>query len=238
MQHGTKRRYGAAWLLLGTLVSLGFCIPPAGALAQGESASTTNASSLLVASTIYIAPIPASTSYSTSRAEGQFSLFLGVPFAVSDDDDLLSPGFYTETRWGAKVGLWSPELNGGWQGQWADQDQVGGHEVKLTSWWFGLGLRLEGDNASDFTPYTSVAFDFTFWKPKGAESMGCEEILCEADNSFAFNPGFSGKVGINYRVGPYFGLDIGMRWSMVFPTNGFVDSEWWITPYLAFSVYI
>lgn len=236
MKSGTTRRCGAAWLWLGFLLAFGFA--PSRAAADGEAPVNAAAPSLLLAAPVYIAPIPASTTYTSERAEGQFSLFLGVPFAVSDADDLLSPGFYTETRWGAKLDVWSPELNGGWQGQWADQDQIGGHEVKLTSWWFGFGLRLEGENRTDFTPYASVGLDFTFWKPKGAEAMGCEEILCESENSFAFNPGFSGKIGLNYRVGPYFGLDLGMRWSMVFPSNGFVDSEWWLTPYLALSVYI
>ncbi len=229
------------WFFFGALASLGVglqSIHPARALADGEATPGASATSLLLATPVYIAPIPASTSYSSERAEGQFSLFLGVPFAVSAPDDLLSPGFYTETRWGAKVGTWSPEVSGGWQGQWVDMDGVGGREVKLTSWWFGFGLRLEADNRSDFTPYTSVGFDFTFWKPKGAAAMGCEEILCESGNSFAFNPGFSGKIGVNYRAGPYFGVDLGMRWSMVFPSNGFVDSEWWITPYLGLSVYL
>src|SRR6478736_266662 len=145
--------------------------------------------------------------------------YIGSPIWLSNAP--LDPGIELELRAGSKFGMFVPE-------RFQDEN--------ISAWWISGGLRIEPKVRQTFMPYGSVAFDLNFWTASTDTSGLCGVWTCVITNSVQFAPGFSGRAGMRWMPGPYFGLDLGAKLGMTFPGWAFADSHAWIEPYFGITI--
>jgi hypothetical protein len=171
--------------------------------------------------------------------------YIGSPIWLSNAP--LDPGIELELRAGSKFGMFVPELGVGGRWNWINVDELSQtfpsvttperfQDENISAWWISGGLRIEPKVRQTFMPYGSVAFDLNFWTASTDTSGMCGVWTCVITNSVQFAPGFSGRAGIRWMPGPYFGLDLGAKLGMTFPGWAFADAHSWIEPYFGITI--
>ena len=147
--------------LASALLSLSFAATALAAPANPEGESADDLAAELTATEsvaqVYVAA-PAQQQQAPERFVRQTSVYLGVPFFLTDRDSL-RPGFGLHVRGGWEFGWLVPEVALGWQLNLLDAP---GND-NLQSIWFSLGLRVQFLNYSNVVPFVSAAF-----RPKAA----------------------------------------------------------------------
>ena len=138
--------------------------------------------------------------------------------------------------------LWWPfsrgevELGFAWIPVDLDKIEPGMGRDTLSQIFVGIGFRVQFRNESPVLPYLSAALDFNWWNFRET-SYACGPWYCRSYNTFRFTPGLSGRAGIAVSVTPYVAIDLGARIAMSFAGDFFYRNEWWVSPYVGFSLF-
>ncbi|MEZ4249743.1 MAG: hypothetical protein R3B99_16050 [Polyangiales bacterium] len=221
--------------LASALLSFSFAATALAAPANPEGESADDLAAELTATEsvaqVYVAA-PAQQQQAPERFVRQTSVYLGVPFFLTDRDSL-RPGFGLHVRGGWEFGWLVPEVALGWQLNLLDAP---GND-NLQSIWFSLGLRVQFLNYSNVVPFVSAAFRPTWFSVYDPDfSTGSE---------YTFEPGVTGAVGAAIELTPNFGLEVGVQATAIFSVVNevFVDdrgngkNELFLYPYVGATYY-
>lgn len=220
-------------------LALALCMPASLAAAQWDSAD---------------APPPpdqAQPAYSATSEipqEGlqklfQWSINIGVPIFLKVDSSRVRPGADLTWVGGLDIGyvvfglgvgvMWTPiNLNG-------FVDDAGtpytGGQSPLTRLYFFPEVRFQLPNDSLVLPYLTGAFDVNWWNYRET-GISCGWWICSRSSVYRFTPGSTGKVGLAFEIKRGVKIDVGMKHSLSGKGNFFLQTRWWLTPYVGVLV--
>jgi len=195
---------------------------------------------------IYTTQPTTTTSYrAVQRTEprAEVSGFIGVPIYVTDPQNVTGPGVGLSGRYGwilnPSVVL---QFGGGWQINWLDLSSMGGLDhVSFNMFYFNLGARFYVPLQGNVRPFVSANLDFNFWHLEGDTGVSCGGYYywyCYSYNQYYYEPGVSGRVGVQIKLAPTAALEVGLRVGATFGTNFFLDPEAWLDPFLGFTAFM
>lgn len=103
----------------------------------------------------------------------------------------------------------------------------------------GLGVRLQYPTKY-VRPYADLVLDFNGWSFRSIE-FDCVGVLpggfwCTGTGAFEFSPGWSGRAGVHIKVKGHWSIDVGSAFSMSYRGNLFSRPQFWLEPYLGFTI--
>jgi hypothetical protein len=168
---------------------------------------------------------------------------LEVPIPLTDDRDSADPGFGISGMFGWDLGFLLPTANIGWAWNGLNlPDQYGGDDRSLTRFHMGFGLMAEFENRSVVTPVFGALVDLNWWHVSGDVSVACGGYYywgCYAVDNYDYTTGFTFKAGADFkflRNNDRFTLGTGVMPSVTLSGGPFKEAEWWLSPYLTFTI--
>jgi hypothetical protein len=117
----------------------------------------------------------------------------------------------------------------------AVQGAVNEGRSPLTRLYVAPEVRVQLPNKSVILPYLAVTFDINWWRFRETEVV-CNFWYCAQVAVFRFTPGFTGKVGIAFRVRQGIHVDVGLKYSLSGKGDFFFGKEQWLTPYVGILI--
>ena len=171
-----------------------------------------------------------------------WALQIGVPIFLNVNSDVVRPGADISFFGGADFGFfviggaagigWNPiDLNG----QVVEGIVLSG-KSPLTRLFLSIPeVRFQMPDLKVVLPYISGAFDMNFWNFRETET-GCSFYYCSQFSVYRFTPGFTGRGGVAFEAKHGIYIDLGLRYSFTGKGNFFLQSHWWLTPYVGVLV--
>ena len=166
---------------------------------------------------------------------------LEVPIPLTDEHDSADPGFGISGMFGWDLGFLVPTAHIGWSWNGLNVPSQYGDDRSLSRFHLGFGLMAEFENRSIVTPVFGALVDLNWWHVSGDVSVECGSYYywgCYSVNNYDYTTGFTFKAGADFRFmkNDRFTLGTGVLPSVTLSGGPFQHSEWWISPYLAFTV--
>ena len=165
--------------------------------------------------------------------QGAFNV--GIPLWLNVDRDVVRPGADLNIFGAYDMGYVAFGLGGGVMWNPINFDQISGvggvGRQPLTRLYLAPELRVQVPNTTPIMPYIGITFDANWWRIAETDVV-CGRFYCRRFAVFLFSPGFTAKLGLAFRVGNGFYIDVGARYSYTGPGQFFEQSEQWITPYI------
>jgi len=167
----------------------------------------------------------------------QSSFYIAIPIWQNIDHDVVRTGASLEGRAGYDLGFVVPEVELGFAWIPVDLDKLepGLGRDTLSQIFVGLGVRFQARNESALTPYVSAAVDFNWWNFRETDYV-CDPWYCSSVKHYRFTPGISGRAGLAVEVTPGVAIDLGVRLAMSFAGDFFYRNEWWVSPFVGFTL--
>jgi|GEM_PF-3872424 len=165
-----------------------------------------------------------------------------VPIPLTDDHDASSVGFGFSGMFGWDLGFLVPTFGLGWS--WAHLNLPPGfHDDhrNLKRFHMNVGLIAEFENRSLVTPVVGALLDLNWWHVSGDDSIACGGYYywgCYQVENYRYTTGFSFKAGADFRFfrNDRFTLGTGVLPQVTLKGGPFPHSEWWLSPYVVFTV--
>jgi hypothetical protein len=188
------------------------------------------------------APAPSPMSLSMhQKYPFKADVYLEVPIPLTDEHDSADAGFGIAGMFGWDLGFLVPTANIGWGWNGLNVPEQYGDDRSLTRFHMGFGLMAEFENRSIVTPVIGALVDLNWWHVSGDVNIACGGYYywgCAAVDNYDYTTGFTFKAGADFRFvkSDRFTLGTGVLPSVTLSGGPFQDSEWWISPYLTFTV--
>lgn len=165
-----------------------------------------------------------------------------VPIPITDDQDSSKAGFGVSGMFGWDLGFLLPTAGIGWS--WSELNLPPGFRDdnrNLKRFHMNLGLMAEFANKSIVTPVIGALVDFNWWHVSGDDSIACGGYYywgCYEVENYHYATGFTFKAGVDLRFfrNDRFSLGTGVLPQVTLEGGPFTEAEWWISPYVLFTV--
>ena len=173
-----------------------------------------------------------------------WALQIGVPIFLNVDHNIMRPGADLSFFGGADFGFfvlggavgvgWNPvDLNGFVPP--GSVSPIGGRSPLTRIFLSVPEVRFQVPDLKVVLPYISGSFDMNFWNFRETQT-GCSYYYCSNFSVYRFTPGFTGRGGAAFEVKGGIYIDVGLRYSFTGKGNFFMQSHWWLTPYVGVLV--
>ncbi|MFT3922167.1 MAG: hypothetical protein QM778_06505 [Myxococcales bacterium] len=164
-----------------------------------------------------------------------------VPVPLTDEHNSADVGFGLSGMFGWDLGFLLPTANVGWAWNGLNLPSTYGDNRSLTRFHMGIGLMAEFENRSVVTPVLGAMLDLNWWHVSGDVSVGCGGYYywaCYQVNNYDYTTGFTFRAGADFgfKRNDRFTLGAGVMPSLTLKGGPFRETEWWLSPYFAFSV--
>ncbi len=167
---------------------------------------------------------------------------LEVPIPLTDDHDSSDTGFGLAVLFGWDLGFLVPTGSLGWS--WAELNLPPGFRDdgrNLKRFHLSFGLIAEFENDSIVTPVIGALLDLNWWHVSGDNAIACGGYYywgCYVVENYRYTTGFSLKAGLDLRFfrNDRFSLGTGVQPNVTLAGGPFRRTEWWLSPYLLFTV--
>ena len=184
-------------------------------------------------------PPPATSELPEEGVKTKFNwaMTIGVPIWLDVPLSVVRPGADLSWVGGVDIGyavfgfgigvMWTPiDLR-----NFTDDNGQTGGQSPVTRLYFFPEVRLQVPNDSVVLPYISGAFDVNWWNFRET-GLTCGFWFCNRSSVYRFTPGFTGQVGLAFEIKRGVKFDLGMKYSFTGKGDFFVESRWWLTPYV------
>lgn len=175
------------------------------------------------------------------KTQFNWAFTLAVPIWLDVPLSVVRPGADLSWVGGVDIGymvfgfgvgvMWTPiDLT-----NFTDDNGQRGSQSPMTRLYFFPEVRVQVPNDSVVLPYVTGAFDVNWWNFRET-GLTCGFWFCNRSAVFRFTPGFTGKVGLAFEIKRGVKIDVGMKYSLTGKGDFFVESRWWLSPYVGVLV--
>ncbi|HVZ35169.1 MAG TPA: hypothetical protein VG963_22235 [Polyangiaceae bacterium] len=163
-----------------------------------------------------------------------------LPIPLTDEHDAAGVGAGLSGAFGWDLGFLVPTANIGWS--WTPLHVPSEYgDRSLTRFHMGVGLMAELENRSFVVPVLGAMLDLNWWHVTGDVGVACGGYYywgCYAYNRYDYTTGFTFKAGLDFRLprNDRFSLGAGVLPTVTLSGGPFQSSEWWISPYVVFTI--